>query len=249
MADLLRHLQLPKQELLRLLEQMEQDQASSAQTFFFKAGSSPSRDSLLDADDSLRDLLIPRIAGSETGSAVIWVGETVHLVLPPFPLKEEGHYNRLELSPLRRLLTQEYTIGVVLLRLGRYAIGLFRGERLMSYKTGTRYVKGRHRAGGSSQRRFERIREKQIRELYDHACQVAREKLTPTEDGLDFILLGGERFTVGGFLTRCEYLQRLSGKTLKRLLMVDRPGLKALEALPRQIWMSTVYIFDQGGVT
>lgn len=144
MADLLRRLQLPKQELLRLLEQMEQDQASSAKTFFFKAGSSPSHDSLLDTDDSFRDLLVPKITSSETGAAVILVGETVHLVLPPFPLKEEARYDGLELSPLRRLLTQEYTIGVVLLRLGRYAVGVFRGERLVSYKTGTRYVKGKH---------------------------------------------------------------------------------------------------------
>ena len=57
-------------------------------------------------------------------------------------------------------------IGLVFFELGSYVFGSIRFNSVDFSKKGSRFVKGRHKAGGQSQRRFERNREKWIEELY-----------------------------------------------------------------------------------
>ena len=54
-------------------------------------------------------------------------------------------------------------VGVLLVRLGGYAAGVFDGDRLVASKVGSRQVHGRSAAGGRSQQRFARRREGQVR--------------------------------------------------------------------------------------
>ena len=184
----------------------------------------------------------PRLAASETGVVVLWGPRAGYAVAPPLPLRHAGGHPGPHAAPLRALLRREYRLGVVLLRLGGYAVGVFHGDRLVLSKTGTRYVKGRHRAGGSSARRFERIREKQVRELLDEACQVVRTRLEPVEGELDYVLTGGERHTLQAFLKRCPYLERLGPRLLRRVLDVPEPRQEVLEQAPALIWTSRVYV-------
>ena len=186
----------------------------------------------------------PKIEGSETGSVVFWSEGSVLAILPPFPVERDQVLDGWDASTLRTLLSREYMLGVVLLRLGRFAVGVFQGDMLLSSKTDTRYVKGRHSAGGQSQKRFERIREKQARELFDKTCTIVREKFTPYEDRLDYILLGGEKFTLQGFLKRCDYLNRLSPRILGRTLNIRDPKHVALEGVIETVWESRVLTFE-----
>src|SRR5215469_5123488 len=64
------------------------------------------------------------------------------------------------------------TVGVLLVRLGGYAAGVFTGypPALADAKTGSRLVHGRSAAGGWSQHRFARRREKQVSEALDAAA-------------------------------------------------------------------------------
>ena len=119
---------------------------------------------------------------------------------------------------------------------------------MLASKTGSRYVKSRHRAGGSSQRRFERSRERLVRELYDKACTVTRDLFAPYHDRLEFVLMGGERHTLQAFVQRCAYLGTLSEKTLARRLEVDRPGQAALDGIAHEVWKSRVLVFSPEGV-
>ncbi len=186
----------------------------------------------------------PKLEGSETGSVVFWSEGSVLAILPPFPVESDQVLDGWDASPLRTLLGREYMLGVVLLRLGRFAVGVFQGDVLLSSKTDTRYVKGKHSAGGQSQKRFERIREKQAQELFDKTCTIVREKFAPYEDRLDYILLGGERFTLQGFLKRCDYLSRLSPRILGRTLNVRDPKHVALEGVIETVWESRVLTFE-----
>ena len=70
---------------------------------------------------------------------------------------------------------QPRTVGVLLVRLGGYAAGVFTGfpPVLADAKTGSRLVHGRSAAGGWSQHRFARRREKQVNEALDAAARVA----------------------------------------------------------------------------
>jgi Actinobacteria/chloroflexi VLRF1 release factor len=67
------------------------------------------------------------------------------------------------------------TVGVLLVRLGGYAVGVFTGSppRLAVSKTGSRLVHGRSAAGGWSQHRFARRREKQANEALQAAADAA----------------------------------------------------------------------------
>ena len=179
----------------------------------------------------------------ETGVAVFWSDYIKLLVQPPFPVSQESLKPRFDTGLLRQILTKEYTLGVVLLRLGRYSVGVFKGDRLLASKTDTRYVKNRHRAGGSSQRRFERIREKQIYNIFVEACSVVAEKFGPFEKEMDYIFLGGERLTLKAFLGRCDYLRNLDSRTMKRVLSIGEPRHRELERALEEVWKSRVMVF------
>jgi len=103
-------------------------------------------------------------------------------------------------------------------------------------------VKGRHKAGGRSQKRFARRREEQARWLFDKACSVVATQFAAYEERLDYVFLGGDRLTLHAFLKRCEYLQRLGGKTLARVLRVGKPRYEALCSMPSQIWKTRVFV-------
>ena len=90
---------------------------------------------------------------------------------------------------------RERTVGVLLVRLGGHAAGVFTGTRLEASKTGARLVHGRHRAGGSSSGRFARRRAGQARVALGAAADVAVHVLrAPAERGeLDAVVTGGDR--------------------------------------------------------
>ena len=182
------------------------------------------------------------VRGSETGAALFLAADAGYLVLPPFAVVHASAHRGWELQPLRELLAQSRLVGVVLLRLGRYAVGVYRGRTLVTSKTDTRQVHGRHRAGGSSQRRFERRREKQARELYDEACRVVAAQLGPYERELEHVFLGGEAHTLAAFRARCRALEALSERVRERVLDVREPNHKALLRLPDTLWESQVHV-------
>ena len=175
-----------------------------------------------------------------TGAAVFWGSRAAIAIAPPFPIEEELRCDGVDVGPMLDLLSREVTVGVVLLRLGRYAVGVVEKGKLAASKSDTRYVKNRHRKGGSSQRRFARSRERLVRELYDKVCTVTENVFRPYGDRIEYLLLGGERQTLLAFTKRCGYVRRSGIEVLPRRLEVDRPGKAALDTIQRQVWMSRV---------
>ena len=180
------------------------------------------------------------LAADETG-AVVFTGEgRAVAVAPPFPLAGSSPWEGVETTPLRELMARDLIMGVALLRLGRYAVGVLRGETLVATKTDTRYVKNRHRKGGTSQRRFARSRERLVREFFDKTCEITQQVFSPHEREMEYILLGGERHTLRAFVERCDYMGRNRGKTLSRVLSVRTPNNAALGEIAREVWQSRV---------
>ncbi len=193
--------------------------------------------------------LVPAIDGpggdsllkSDTGLAIFRAGERGVVIVPPFPIRETLVSGDWDERPLRRILTADHTVGVVLLRLGRYLVAVFKGTEPVVTKTDTRYVKGKHHAGGTSQLRFKRIREGQMRKLFDEACGVVSDRFQPHERELDYILLGGERLTLSGFLKVCPYLQRHQSLILDRRLNIRDPKHDTLETVAGLLRQSRVW--------
>ena len=163
------------------------------------------------------------------------------LVAPPFPVADTYLSTDWDDEPLRRILDGDYTVGVVLVRLGRISVAVFRGGELLEAKTDSRYVKGKHHAGGTSQLRYTRVREGQIRRLYNKVCEEVRGRLAPPSAKLDYVVLGGERFTLNGLLKDCPALAALGPITLKRRLNIRDPKRDTLPQVAGMLIESRVW--------
>ncbi len=174
------------------------------------------------------------------GSARFELDELVLTVTPPFGLAEEGEHETLRVRPVLDALEVEPVVAALLVRMGGYAIGVFEGERLAASKVGTRFVKGRHKKGGSSANRFRRRRGEQERELVDAAAETAARVLEPWRGRVDRVALGGDRDAVGRVLGSRADLAWLEPLALERFFDVPEPRLRVLEALPYQLYAARV---------
>ena len=189
--------------------------------------------------------MVRHAGDSDTGIVSFWWDDRGLAVVPPFPVEAEAFLDGADVSHLADVLSARPLVGVILLRLGHYAVGVLEGQSLLASKSGSRYVKSRHRAGGSSQRRFERSRERLVRELFDKTCQVAQEVFAPFDRRIDYLLMGGERNTLQRFIQRCPFVDRPEPVRLLRTLEVERPGRAALQNIHNEVWKSRVLVLTR----
>jgi hypothetical protein len=195
----------------------------------------------------IEPVILPELADlashSGTGSAVLQSPAQTCLVLPPFPVAGKRMVNGLSTEPLQALLRRDYMLALVLVRLGAYAIGVCRGENLISSKVGTGLIHGRHRKGGSSQQRFARHRDKQIEYFLTRVCQHAREQLR--SPALDYIIYGGARTTIHLLQKQCPFLEQLDTPKLPLLLDIPDPRQAVLVKAVIRAWSSTVVVWRE----
>ncbi|WP_155356630.1 acVLRF1 family peptidyl-tRNA hydrolase [Acrocarpospora macrocephala] len=122
-------------------------------------------------------------------------------------------------------------VGVLLVRLGGYAAGVFDGDRLVTSKVGARLVHGRSAAGGWSQHRFARRREKQSTEALQAAADVAARVLLPHIDSLDALIVGGDKRAIDE-LREDRRLTALFALEREPFLTVPDPKLAVLTETP-----------------
>jgi hypothetical protein len=174
------------------------------------------------------------------GSVRIELDEAVLTVTPPFGLDHEGEYDVVRAGPLLDALEVEPRVAALLVRMGGYGVGVFEGERLVASKVGTRFVKGRHKKGGSSSNRFRRRRGEQERELVDAAGAEAARVLEPWRGRVEHVALGGDRSAVSRVLAARADLAWLQPLALERFFDIPEPRLRVLEALPYQLYAAKV---------
>lgn len=112
-------------------------------------------------------------------------------------------------------------VGVILVRRGGYAAGVFDGTALIASKVGSRHVQGRTSAGGQSQQRFARRRDKQAREAFEKAADVAARVVLPHRDALDAVVFGGDNAAVAHVLDDARLTPLRSLVTEPRLTVPD----------------------------
>jgi len=164
------------------------------------------------------------------------------LVRPAFGLGHEREYPMVRVSPLLEELERDRLVAVLLVRLGGYAVGVFDGEDLVASKVGSRFVKGRHKKGGSSANRFRRRREEQARALVDDAAETAARVLDPWRGEVEFAALGGDRSAVDAVLAARPDLAWLRDRAHRRFLTVPEPRQRVLEALPYDLYAAEVAV-------
>ncbi len=177
---------------------------------------------------------------------------------PPFPGSGPGG------SPARAATTQravaeqsraiarhaaaDRTVGVLLVRLGGYAAGVFTGAppQLAASKVGSRLVHGRSAAGGQSQQRFARRREKQAAEALAAAADTAARVFGGYPAPLDAVVLGGDRRAMA-VLRDDPRLARYLALAVDRFLTVPDPRLAVLRASPRLFRAIRIQLTGPGG--
>jgi Actinobacteria/chloroflexi VLRF1 release factor len=149
-------------------------------------------------------------------------------------------------------VTARRCVAVLLVRRGGYAAALVETSdagRILASKAGTRHVQGRTAAGGWSQQRFARRREKQTGELVAAAADVAArllvdpEREPPPTD----LATGGDRTLVDRVLADPR-LRRLAALPRGPHLAVGDPKRDVVRALPDLLTRVTVLV-PQGSPT
>jgi hypothetical protein len=164
---------------------------------------------------------------------------------PPFPplAGTAGITARSGVEAIVLHAQAERTVGVLLARLGGYAVGVFAGSppRLTASKTGSRPVHGRSAAGGWSQQRFARRRQKQASEALQAAAAAAVAVFTGVR--LDAVVLGGDRRAIAA-LAEDQRLKGYLAKATGRFLAVPDPRLAVLRETPRAFGAIRIRIIE-----
>ncbi len=158
-----------------------------------------------------------------------------HLPFPPLPQPGEGGADPAGQARLIAAhAAASRTVGVLLVRLGGFAAGVFTGDppHLDASKTGSRLVHGRASAGGWSQHRFARRRENQAAAARRAAVDAALAVLGPYAGQLDALVLGGDRRAIAG-VRADPRLAPFLAPAVERFLTVPDPRLAVLKDAPR----------------
>ena len=136
----------------------------------------------------------------------------IYLLEPPEPVNVYIYRCAAEfwLDPLREMLKEKASYGLISIDRGGAAWAILRGTNLQIVKSIKSGVMGKHHAGGQSQRRFERLIEQAAHEFLTRAGEYTREIFGGQPD-LRGIIIGGpghtkEVFAEKGYLD--EQLRR-----------------------------------------
>jgi peptide chain release factor subunit 1 len=154
------------------------------------------------------------------------------VIEPPEPVPMYKYHcdNTFFLEPLEEMLMEKDTYGLIVIDRREATIGFLRGKRIEPLKHLSSMVPGKHRKGGQSSVRFQRLRLIAINEFYTKVGESATEALLPMGKDLVGILIGGPSPTKEEFYEG-EYLHHELQKKVIGLFDVsytDESGLSEL---------------------
>jgi peptide chain release factor subunit 1 len=94
------------------------------------------------------------------------------------------------LWPLEEMLTPSEAYGLLVIGRAESAVGYVKGNKVEVIREFTSGIHGKHRAGGQSQKRFERLIEEGEKQFYRRISETVNELFLPMED-LRGIFIGG----------------------------------------------------------
>lgn len=155
------------------------------------------------------------------------------VVEPPEPINIYKYHcnSTFFLEPLKDMLLEKKTFGLLVLDKREATAGLLIGKQITPMKHMTSTVPGKQGRGGQSQRRFERLREIAIADFYNRVADHANEVFLPlNHKGLEGVLIGGpsptkEEFIKGEYLHH-EIQRKITG--IYDVAYTDESGLNEL---------------------
>ena len=159
------------------------------------------------------------------------------------PFNFKRNFNSLD--EIINFIQNDKEIFIFFIELGSWIIGKIKFKEILASKRGARYVKGRHKAGGQSQRRFERNREKWIEELYKKFVLDINDFFKKNLDESDYYLAFGEEKVINDLF---NYDFKNKNKFIKRKSSLKNYNSKTLVSASTNIWSSRVYIDKKNAI-
>ncbi len=115
-----------------------------------------------------------------------------YVIIPPEPINVYLYRcdSRFHTEHLQEFLRERESYGILVMDASSATFAVLKGKRLEIVREVTSGVPGKHRAGGQSARRFERLRDMRIQEYFNRVGKYANEIFLSIPD-LKGIILGG----------------------------------------------------------
>lgn len=168
-----------------------------------------------------------RLTGADGATATI---------APPFPV---------DATDAKAFVTAVQHIprtGVILVRRGGFAAAVVADDAVLASDVGKRHVQGRTAAGGWSQQRFARRRDKQVHELVEAAADYAARVIVPALP-VDYLATGGDRSLVEEVLADSR-LRALAPIPRGPHLDVPDPRRDVVGSLPERLTALRIDLVD-----
>ncbi len=140
-------------------------------------------------------------------------------------------------EPLHDMMTEKELYGLVVIDRAEATVGLLRGKRIEVLKNMQSLVPSKHRMGGQSARRFERLIEIAAHEWYEKVADVMTDAFLSRPE-IKGILVGGPGYTKEYFATQDYIHHELKKKILEPFLdtgYTDEYGLRELVEKARTV--------------
>jgi len=163
----------------------------------------------------------------------------------PFPFNKIKPRSCAEIISI---LSNNITIGVLFFELGSWVSGIIKYKKVLLSKRGSRYVKGRHKAGGQSQRRFERNREKWIEELNKKVYEDIKKYISSEQNNLDYFILLGEENSLNEFVKTTDLEKIFGQKIIYRKSSLKNYNSKTILKASSNLWSSKIYLDNKNAI-
>src|SRR3989475_6833185 len=124
-----------------------------------------------------------------------------YVLQPPEPAQSFLYRcdSRLYTEPLHEMLAEKDVYGLLVIDQGEATVGLLEGKRITPVKNVQSQVPRKHRMGGQSARRFERLHEQAVHEFFKKIGELATEAFQNRRE-LKGLLIGGPGVTKDTFV-------------------------------------------------
>ena len=131
-----------------------------------------------------------------------------YILEPPEPIVTYWYKcnNEFFLEPLEYMIEERDTYGLAVVDRKEATIATLKGKKINIVSHLTSGVPGKHKAGGQSQRRFDRVIEDEAREFLKRIAKRINDEFLPLKDDLKAVVIGGPGFTKND-LVDADYIQ------------------------------------------
>lgn len=130
----------------------------------------------------------------------------IYPVIPPKPVQINLYRcdDHFWIDHIKDMLKDDRAIGIISIDTQETGLGILSGDRWQTIDTLTSGVSGKHRQGGQSARRFERLRDNELNEYYRRVADHAQ-KIFIDQYSVNGVIVGGPGPTKENFVKE-EYL-------------------------------------------